>query len=237
MLFDSYCHLLREMTHALCSISLSTSTIFICPSETDCFVKYEWMFVQSNNGSGSGRKKINERQCNIKLVLIKTERLSALPDPHHQNCFCLALCGTHLPLMVFRSHTLRVWGLKASQLCEELCMPPSDPGEIKADGYTQKKICIWAKMIHNTLSPLICKWIEHPVLLREDARLIVFIHAFIHSFLFSNRFILVRVAVDLEPVLGTLAARWEYILNGTAVYHIALCSHVQYTHSFTARVI
>lgn len=30
-----------------------------------------------------------------------------------------------------------------------------------------------------------------------------------HSFIFSNCFIRVRVAVDLEPILGTLGMRWK----------------------------
>lgn len=41
---------------------------------------------------------------------------------------------------------------------------------------------------------------------------------FIQSFIFSDHFILVIVAVDPESILGTLATIWEYILRG----HISL---------------
>lgn len=31
-------------------------------------------------------------------------------------------------------------------------------------------------------------------------------------FILSNHFILVRIVVNLEPILGTLEVRWEYTL-------------------------
>lgn len=39
------------------------------------------------------------------------------------------------------------------------------------------------------------------------------LNSFIHPFNFRNIFILVGVAVDLEPILGILGVSWEYILN------------------------
>lgn len=38
---------------------------------------------------------------------------------------------------------------------------------------------------------------------------------------FSNHFILVKVAVDPEPILGMLGMRWEGTLCGTPVHHRA----------------
>lgn len=47
----------------------------------------------------------------------------------------------------------------------------------------------------------------------------------IHSFIYSNHFILIRVRMHPEPIPGTLAIRREYRLD-----HRALCTH---TYSLT----
>lgn len=47
-----------------------------------------------------------------------------------------------------------------------------------------------------------------------------------HSFIFSNWFILVRVSVDLEPILVKVGVRQEYTLDGTPVHHQAPCIHI-----------
>lgn len=37
----------------------------------------------------------------------------------------------------------------------------------------------------------------------------------------------VRIAIDSEPVLGTLGVSWGDTLNGTLVQHRAPCTHIQ----------
>lgn len=44
------------------------------------------------------------------------------------------------------------------------------------------------------------------------------LHLLSHSFTFSMYFILVRVAVDLELIPGTLSLRWEYTADGMPVH-------------------
>lgn len=43
-------------------------------------------------------------------------------------------------------------------------------------------------------------------------------HSFIHSFFFSNHFILIKTTVDLESILETLGEGQEYTLDGTPAY-------------------
>lgn len=42
---------------------------------------------------------------------------------------------------------------------------------------------------------------------------------FIHSFIFNNHFILLRVMVDPKPILGILGTRWKYTLEGMPHIH------------------
>lgn len=46
---------------------------------------------------------------------------------------------------------------------------------------------------------------------------VLFSHSLVH-------FQCVRVAVNLEPVLGMLGVRWEYTLNGITVHQQAPCT-------------
>lgn len=53
------------------------------------------------------------------------------------------------------------------------------------------------------------------------------------SFIFSNYFILLQVAEDLEPILRTLGMRQEYTLVTAPVHHKAPCSHIHTLIQFT----
>lgn len=44
-----------------------------------------------------------------------------------------------------------------------------------------------------------------------------------HSFIFRRHFILIRVALELESIPGTLCVSWEY--TGMPGYHRAPCTH------------
>lgn len=56
----------------------------------------------------------------------------------------------------------------------------------------------------------------------------------IHSFVFINHFILVRVEVDQELITRTMGRSWEYTLDGTSVHPKAPCTHT-FTRLFTTR--
>lgn len=45
----------------------------------------------------------------------------------------------------------------------------------------------------------------------------------VHHIFFCKSFILVKVSVDPEPVLGTLGARQKYTLDRVPVHHMASC--------------
>lgn len=52
----------------------------------------------------------------------------------------------------------------------------------------------------------------------------VFIHSFIHSFVFYRRYILAGVTVDLEPFPGNTGCKAGE--NGTPVHDRAPCIHI-----------
>lgn len=54
------------------------------------------------------------------------------------------------------------------------------------------------------------------------------VHSVVHSLIFTKHFILVRIAVDLQPVAGKLAIKWEYILE---FFHPFIAGH--HAHTFT----
>lgn len=58
------------------------------------------------------------------------------------------------------------------------------------------------------------------------------ISKFVHAFIITKCFILVRV--HPEPILRTLGTRWEYTLHRIPVHHRAPCTHTL-THYFTPR--
>lgn len=50
--------------------------------------------------------------------------------------------------------------------------------------------------------------------------LLAVLSALTHSVSFSNRFILVRVTVDLEVIVGTVCMRYRCTLDGMPDHHI-----------------
>lgn len=55
------------------------------------------------------------------------------------------------------------------------------------------------------------------------------------SFIFSNGFILVRVAENPGTVLEALGVKWEYTLEGMQVHQRALLVYT-FTHYFTPKI-
>lgn len=53
----------------------------------------------------------------------------------------------------------------------------------------------------------------------------------IHLSIFSNSFILVRVVVDPEPVLGMLGVRWELVLYGSSIHRSHIHTWVQFSET------
>lgn len=56
------------------------------------------------------------------------------------------------------------------------------------------------------------------------------IHSISHSFIFTKPFIHVRVAVDQEPIAGTLDTRLDNHPGYTLVHFSVSCTHI---HTFT----